>query len=149
MRWIPPEPFREAEYRLRNRQKARKEAERILAEALSDAVSLTSPIGHEGGSRKGTPGDPTGRGAEIVLRAREKIEILDQWEKAIRRAERDFPPGTDEHKAALLYYEGGQKLTDIAKAMHFERQAIIRKKDAFVCRVAWYAAEAGLTRRDT
>ena len=89
------------------------------------------------------------KGAEIVLRAREKLEILDQWEKAISRAERDFPPGTDEHKAALLYYEGGQKLTDIAKAMHFERQAIIRKKDAFVYRVAWYAAEAGLTRRDT
>ncbi|MBR4458288.1 MAG: hypothetical protein IKS31_04955 [Clostridia bacterium] len=146
MRLIPTEHFAEVEFRLHRRKTARAEAERLIAEAMSDAVSLTGPLGHESGGGKGQPGDPTGRGAERVLRAREKAETVERWERIFRRTEEDFPPGSDEHKAASLFYDGGLTLDQIGRIMHYERQTIRRKRDAFVYRAAWYAAEDGLTR---
>lgn len=146
MRLIPKEPFAEVEYRLRKRKTARANAERMIAEAMSDAVSLTGPLGHEAEPGKGQPGDPTGRGAERVLRAREHAEIVEQWERVFRQAEEDFPPGSDEHTAMTLFYENGLTLDKIGRIMHYERQTIRRKRDAFVYRAAWYAAEAGLTK---
>lgn len=148
LRMIPGDSFAEVERRLRNRAKAREEAERLVAEALSDAVSLHGPMAHEGGIAKGMPGDPTGRGADIVLKARERVAEAEAWEAVFRRAERDFPPGSDEHKCASLHYEAGWTLSQIAAMMHYEKQTVRRKRDTFVYRAAWYAAEAGLTRRD-
>lgn len=147
MRLIPDPSFTEVERRLRNRAKARAEAERLLAEALSDAVSLTGPLGHEGSSGSGTPSDPTARAADRVIRARERVAESEAWEAVFSRTERDFPPGSDEHKAASLHYEAGWSLARIGTMMHYERQTVRRKRDAFVYRAAWYAAEAGLMRR--
>ena len=149
LRLIPESSFRTVEWWLRNRRAARREAEKLLAEAMSDAVSLTGPLARAGMTGKGPPGDPTGRGAARVLQAREAIAEAEAWEKAMERAEKDFPPGSEEHQIACLHYEAGWTLKEIGASMHYEKQTILRKRDAFVYRVAWYAAEAGLTRRDS
>lgn len=149
VRVIPADRFAEVERRLRGRAKAREIAERAVAEALSDAVSLHGPLAGEGGGRSGMPGDPTGRGADRVLRAHERVAEAEAWERVFQRAEEDFPPGTDEHKCATLHYEAGWTLAQIGEMMHYEKQTVRRKRDAFIYRAAWYAAEAGLmTRRD-
>lgn len=145
LRLIPTDAFSEVERRLRNRARARAEAERILAEAVSDAVSLHGPQPHDGGTAQGTPSDPTARGADRILRARERVAEAEAWERVFRRTEADFPPGTEEHKAASLHYEAGWTLAQIGSMMHYEKQTVRRKRDAFVYRAAWYAAEAGLT----
>lgn len=146
MRLIPGEPFAEVEERLRRRKTARADAERMIAEAVSDAVSLTGPLTHEDTTGGGMPGDPTGRGAERILKAREQAEIVERWERVFRRTECDFPPGSDEHRAAKLFYESGMTLEQIGRVMHYERQTIRRKRDTYVYRAAWYAAQDGLTR---
>ena len=134
------------ERRLRRRKEAIEEARREYAEAVSDAVSLTGPLARDSTSGKGQPGDPTGKGAVRVLRAREKVAEIEAWEKVFTRTEHDFPPGSDQHKVCALHYEGGLTLAEIAQAMHYDRQTIRRKKDEFVYRAAWYAAEEGLTK---
>ena len=146
LKLIPEAPYREVEYRLRIRKKARQEAEKLIAEALSDAVSLTGPLARDSGSGKGPPGDPTGRGADKVLRAREKLAETEAWEAVFRKTEADFPPGSEQHKITALHYEAGLTLAEIAAAMHYDRQTIRRKRDEFVYRAAWYAAEGGLTK---
>lgn len=143
---IPKEPFAEVEARLRRRKTAREEAARLVAEAMSDAVSLTGPLARDEAPGSGAPGDPTGRGAERVLRAREKAETAEKWEQVFLRTEEDFPPGSDEHKAAAMFYDAGMTLEQIGRAMHYEKQTIRRKRDAFVYRAAWYAAQDGLTK---
>ena len=148
VRMIPADRFAEVERRLRGRAKARADAQRAIANATSDAVSLRSPLASDGGGRGGMPGDPTGRGADIILRARERLAEAEAWEAVFRRTEEDFPPGSDEHKAASLHYEAGWTLQQIGEMMHYEKQTVRRKRDAFVYRAAWYAAEAGLMRRD-
>ena len=145
---IPEVSFTEVEWRLRHRKDARKEAEQLLAEALSDATSLHGPMARDASPGKGTPGDPTGRGADRILRAREKVAAIEAWEKVFQKTERDFPPGTDQHKIASLHYESGMTMAELSAAMHYDRQTIRRKRDEFIYRAAWYAAEEGLTRRD-
>ena len=146
LKLIPEAPYREVESRLRIRKKARQEAETLIAEALSDAVSLTGPLARDSGSGKGPPGDPPGRGADKVLRAREKLAETEAWEAVFRKTETDFPPGSEQHKITALHYEAGLTLAEIAAAMHYDRQTIRRKRDEFVYRAAWYAAEGGLTK---
>ena len=147
--WILPKGVRrEIEYRLRNRGKLRAEAERLLAEALSDAVSLSGPLAREGGSGSGLPGDPTGRAAEKVIRARERIERAEKWERVFDAAGRQYPPGSDHHKIITLHYEGGIGFGALAEMMHYERQSVMRKRDEYLTLCAFIAAEEGLTRKE-
>ena len=148
MGWIlPKRARRQVEWRLRNRWKMRDEAERLLLEAQSDAISLAGTLGHEGGGRSNLPGDPTGRGADRILRARERVEAAEKWERVFALAEEQYPPGSDHHKIISLYYWSGMKIGAIAEQMHYDRQSIMRKRDEFLTWCCFTAAEEGLTRR--
>ena len=148
MAWIlPKRTRRQVEWRLRNRWKMRDEAERLLLEAQSDAISLAGTLGHEGGGRSNLPGDPTGRGADRIIRARERVEAAEKWERVFTLAEEQFPPGSDHHKIISLRYWSGLRIAEIAEQMHYDRQTIVRKRDEFLTVCCFIAAEEGLTRR--
>ena len=123
----------------------------MLAEARSDAVSLTGPLGHEdGGGGGGLPGDPTGRAAERVLRARERVAEAEAWERVFAGLDRVYPPDSDHRRIiSLRYWEPRQdgrphQIEDIAERLHYERQTILRKRDEYLTRLAFEAALAGL-----
>lgn len=132
------------ERRLRRRKEAIEEARREYAEAVSDAVSLSGTLGHEGGSRSSMPGDPTGRGADRILRAGERIRLAEAWETVMRQADEDFPPETVEGQIAQMHYQARMSMAAIARLLNYERQTIVRRNDIYVQRVAWYAAKGGL-----
>lgn len=113
-------------------------------------MSLTGPLGHEGGGGSGLPGDPTGRAAERVLRAGERVAEAEAWERVFRILDRAYPPDGDHQRIIRLrYWERRQdgrphQIEDIAEALHYERQTILRKRDEYLTRLAFEAALAGL-----
>jgi hypothetical protein len=114
---------------------------------MSDAVSLTGPQARETDGGKGLPGDRTGRGAGKVVDAQLRLDEAKSWAAVFERTDKDFPPGSAEHKIVHLHYICGWTLKEIAGKMYFDRQTITRRRDNYIYRAAWYAAEAGLTRR--
>ena len=133
------------ERHLRRRKGALDQARREYAEALSDAVSLGGTLGHEGGTSRGSmPGDPTGRAADRVLRAGERVKAAEAWEAVILQADADFPPESVERQVADMHYQARMTLAAIGRLLHYERQTIQRRNDIYVQRVAWYAAIRGL-----
>lgn len=151
MGWIfSPSLRREIVWRLKHGAEIRARMERLLEEARSDAISLTGPLGHEGTPGKGTPGDPTGRAAEKVLRAREKLETEERWARVFERVNMmpETAPGTDAHKVISMLYGGGWTVEETARAMHYERQTIMRRRDEYLTMAAFVAAEEGLTRKE-
>lgn len=136
---------------------ALEDARAAWAEALDDATSLTGPLANtDGGSRGGRVSDRTGRGADRLAAARERLERVTAWEAVFCRVERDFPPGSPEGEVMALCLVAFRKpgetwaapvmtLADMARAEGVDRQTIARRKEIILDRVAYYAAEAGLT----
>lgn len=157
MRGIPEDRLKTAERRLRERLTAMEAARAAYADALDDATSLTGPLANtDGGSRGGRVSDRTARGADRLAAAREHLQTVEAWEAVFTRVERDFPPASPEGKVMALclvaFRADGAKwaapvmtLADLARAEGVDRQTIARRKEIILDRVAYYAAEAGLT----
>ena len=159
MRGIPEDRLKEAERRLRRRMTALDEAREAVADALSDATSLTGPLANtDGGSRgSGPPGERMHRGVERILDARQRLAAAEAWETVFQRVDMDFPPGSPEGKVrdlCLVEFRGeGEKrgrpvmtLADLSRAEGVDRQTIAARKYLILERIAYYAAESGLVK---
>lgn len=152
MRLIPETSYRMIEARLREWKPigmptAVERARRLLDEATADAVSLSGPMARDGmPGRRGTPSDPTARAADRIGAAMERLEAAEKWAQVFERTAKDFRQGTPEHRVMRLHYQMGCTLAAIARKERIDRQTVVRRKENFLYRAAWYAAEAGLTR---
>ena len=140
---------------------ALEECREAVADALSDATSLTDPLANtDGGGRgSGPPGERMHRGVERILAARQRLETAEAWEAVFRRVDLDFPPGSPEGTVRDLclvdFQAEGEKhgrpvmsLADLARAEGVDRQTIAARKHTILERCAYYAAESGLTEGD-
>ena len=156
MRGIPEDRIRTAERRLRNRMTALEDAREAIADAQSEATSLTGPLANTDTMvQTSRSGDRIPRAVEKILAARERLQTLEAWEAVFCRVDEDFPPGSPEGTVRDLCLIARRKpgerwaapvmtLTDLARAEGVDRQTIARRKEMVLGRVAYYAAEAGL-----
>ena len=160
LRGIPEKARRIAERRLRTRWTAMDDALAKLAEAKSDAISLSGPLAHPDGGRGSQRTDRTARAAEKVLEAEARVERLLRWRKVFDQVDADFPAG--EIAGDILrrwlsdvradgHDRGGPSATlrDIERIHGISRSTVNLYKEAIIDRAAYYAAEAGLIGEET
>jgi len=156
MRGIPEDRIRVAERRLHDRLTALEDARQAIADAQSEATSLTGPLANSDTPvQTSRTGDRIPRAVEKILEARERLKTAEAWEAVFLRVDLDFPPGSPEGKVRDLCMIAWRKpgsrwaspvmtLADLARAEGVDRQTIARRKELILGRVAYYAAEAGL-----
>lgn len=161
MQGIPERAIKVAARRLRARLTAMDDARAALADAISDAGDLPDPLANtDGGSRGGRITDRTAQSADRILAARERLERAEAWEAVFAEVDRDFPPDSPEGRVRDLcltaFRKEGERfgrpcmtMAEMARAENLDRQTIKRRKEIILGRVAYYAAEAGLVRKET
>ena len=155
LRGIPESARREAERRLRTRWTAMDAAREALAEARSDALSLTGPLANPEGGHGGRRPDRTAKAAERVVEAERRMAKLLRWQKVFDQVDADFPPGEaagDILRQWCSDVQAGPRdrggpcasLRDIETRYGLSRSTVMLYKDAVIDRVAWYAGKEGL-----
>lgn len=141
--YIPLEVYRETERMLRRRRTLLPEARSALAAAEARATDIRSPVADRV-SGKGTPGDRTAAGADILMQAHEQLAGAEKWLKVFAQMDRLFGALTPEGRIARLLYREGKSQEEICCALGVSRQTVRRRRDTYVCHCALLAAKAGL-----
>ena len=139
--------LRTIEEKLRQRGSLVDEARWALQMAESKAMYSGVRFDNDGGG-SGEKSDKLSRQVLTVIEAREALEEARKWEWVFARMDYQYPTGTEERKIIRYLYALGYKQETVAKRMHYDRQSIRRKRDAWLGTCALLAAEAGLLHLD-
>lgn len=142
---IPERVYRQVEKRLRDRHYMVARARQALYAAQSRAFAVHAPATDGERVQSGSAqASRTEKAALAILRAEAELETALKWQAVFRLLDKAFPFDSPEGQAAELIYNRGETQADAALHLGTDRQAVRKRRDAYVCHAALMAAAEGL-----
>lgn len=142
---IPKPIYRRIEKKLRDRDVLVASAKARLMDAQRALAACGMPSTDAEPAGKNSHGNRTQRLAIAIAEAEEELQKAQQWADVLRLVDAAFPyPGTQEGEVAHWIYGCWDKIGQVCRIMHCDRETVQRRRDSYVVYAALIAAGKGL-----